>query len=102
MASVGGVAYVLTTSGELLVIDAVEPTATRRDRLLRRLPGLGLADGGERIVALDAYFDPRIGPNPNEFEPIVLVADPAGERLWWIEGDDEADPLRVIDLWEAP
>lgn len=75
LAAVGPYAYVITSEGELFVVD-VTPDLTMQDRLIGSIDGLGSSGDGPRLIRLE--FD---WGRPNGG---VFVADSGRRRLWWI------------------
>ncbi len=93
LAAVGPYAYVITSEGELFVVD-VTPDLTMQDRLIGSIDGLGSSGNGPRLIRLE--FD---WGRPNGG---VFVADPSRQRLWWIawgigDGRDDEIPFHVSE-----
>jgi hypothetical protein len=90
LAAVDQIAYVLTTSGELVIVDVSEPTVVRNDRYVDTVEGLVSDDGtSNRLAVIQTVSD-----RPAR----VLVADPEFDGFWVIGEGNEGTTVETIDL----
>lgn len=90
LADIDEVAYVLTTEGELLIVDISEPTIVRNDRHMGTIAGLGADDGTTNRLAIVRAT--------TRWPAFVVVAEPDADRLWVISDGDGSAPVETIDL----
>jgi hypothetical protein len=89
-AAVGTAAYLLTTEGDLVILDLDEPTVPRSDRLLGTLTGFE-ADPG--VLPRMAVLQPD-----RDGQAWVLVSEPLADRLSVIGPEEPEGGPETVDL----